>query len=214
MVRINLLPAEILERRKYERWYPAVIVPGLVLLGIVVAVWGVLSFTASSRAHDLQTIEESTGKLQAQADSYRVFEVQEASLRQREQVASAAVAGRVNMGKLAEELAVILPEEVFIKTLSASETQGLLIDGCAPRGGGASMASSFKATAASLVRLNSLDSLYDVWLTTAEIGDYGGFQGLAEDVSATGVEVLNFSATAKIAIPSESSSASATAAGQ
>ncbi len=203
MVRINLLPAEILERRKYERWYPAVIIPGVIMLLVVVAVWGVLSYIASTRSQELQTIEERTRSLQAQADSYSIFEEQEDALKQREQVATAAVAGRINMGGLAEELSVVLPEEIFLRILNASETEGLLLDGCAPRGGGASMASSFKSTAAALVRLNALDSLYDVWLTSAEIGDFTTFQGLEGDSEAD-VEVINFTATAKIAVPSSS----------
>lgn len=211
MVRINLLPADILERRKYERWYPAVIIPGIIMLLIVVAVWGILQFVATQRSRELQAIEDNTAALQTQAESYRVFEEQETALKEREQVAQSAITGRIDMGKFAEEISVVLPEEVFVKALSANEIQGMLLDASVPRAGGTNMATSFKATAATLVRLNALDALYDVWLTTAEIGEYNGFQGISGEGDAS-VEVVDFSATAKLLVPTSPATATAPAA--
>lgn len=209
MVRINLLPAEILERRKYERFYPIVFIVGGVVLLVVLAVWAFLYFGAEQSDSELQALQSSASDLQSQADAYAIFEDQEKQLNARKDVAATTILGRIDQGKLAEEISVVLPEDVFLTSYVANQDTGLVLTGRAPHTGDTTVENSFKAVAATLVRLNSLDSINDVWLTIAEVSEYSQYQGDDEGGTA---DTVNFEATSKIVPPpSDTSTPSAPA---
>ena len=121
MIRINLLPPEIIERRKYERFYPYVFVAGGILLAVLLVSWGGLQFVVQARADALQQTRESTQQITEQAKALSVFELREAEFEVRQQAASTALADRVNMGGLAADITLVLPDEVWIERLQVNE---------------------------------------------------------------------------------------------
>lgn len=197
MVRINLLPPEILERRKYERFYPIVFIAAGVLLAIVLITWGVLRFAVSSSNSELQSVEQNASDLRAQADNLAVFELKEKELAARQKVADQALLGRIDMGRLAEEISLVLPEEVWVATIDCNEQTGLSANLWAPDPLGQSSAEGYKAAASTLVRLSALDSLYDVWLGQASVANFSAYQGI-ESTAAPEVDALSFDVTGKI----------------
>lgn len=196
MIRINLLPPEIIERRKYERFYPYVFVVAATLAAIVLITWGALQFSVSSRNAELQSIEQNAADLRAQADSLAVFEMKEQELAGRQAVATAALTGRVDMGRLAEEVSLVLPEEVWMQVMDCDQAKGLTATLFAPDPLGQSVSEGYKSAASTLVRLGSLDLLSDVWLGQASVTRFGAFQGVT--VESPEVEALSFDVSARI----------------
>jgi len=206
MVRINLLPAEIVERRRYERYYPYVFIAGGVLLAIVLVTWFALTVFTSQRAEQLQQAEETVNALNQQSAALAIFEEQRQSLEQRESVASQALAGRVDMGKLMEEISLVLPEPLWVQTLTINEDTGLEIEGWTPDAAEDAIDESYKSIAAGLVRVNALDSVNDVWLTTAESDSYDDYQG---DAAGGTKKSVAFQITGKVVKPETDTAQSA-----
>ncbi|MDZ4169135.1 MAG: hypothetical protein U1E26_05720 [Coriobacteriia bacterium] len=210
MIRINLLPPEIIERRKYERFYPYVFIAAAVLVGLVLVVWGYLQFVASARSSELQSIEQTAADLRKQADSLAVFELKEQDVAARQEAATVALAGRVDIGRIAEEVSQVLPEEVWLTQVRltappngvpgapAEETCQLL--GFTPGSEGTSVKGGFKSVAATLVRAASLtDSLYNVWLAEAVEEAFADYQGIATDFEE--VPGVRFDISASTVVP-------------
>lgn len=199
MVRINLLPAEIIERRRWERWYPLVFLGAGVLLAIVVVAWLAMQLFVSQRSAQLQQTEQTVANLQREAGKLAIFEQQRAALEQRQQVVSSALQGRIDMGRLLEEISLVLPDKVWFTEMVLNEESGGVFLGATSDIEEPQISEGYKAVAATLVRLNSLDALRDVWLTVAESDQYQDFQGEATGASA---KVVSFEMTAKISAPS------------
>lgn len=193
MVRINLLPPEIIERRKYERFYPYVFIAGGLLLAMVVASWGATQWVVGGRATVLQQTRENTQGLNEQAAALAVFELRESEFDARQQAATQALEGRVDMGSLAEEISMVLPEEVWVERLFINEETGVTLNADTPNSDDRTMAEGYKSVAATLVRLSTLDDLHDVWLTGARSQIYT-FMG---STSAT-TPVVAFESTARL----------------
>jgi Tfp pilus assembly protein PilN len=175
MVRINLLPREVLERRRYEKWYGYVFIGFGVLLLVVLLAYAYLWFSGAQKTGDLQLLQEQSQKLQQQADAFGIFEQKEQDLVKRQAVATTALAGRIDMGRLAEEVSLVLPDETWLQQMAGSQTDGLAIVGYTPYSSSHSMDVSYKSVAKTLVRINELENVSEVWLTNAANADYSGF---------------------------------------
>ena len=196
MVRINLLPREIIERRKWERWYAPVIIAGCIALGVSLAVGGVFFYLAQGKVGELQQTTETVTQLTAQANSFAIFEQKEAELQSRKAVAQQALAGRINWGKICANISLMLPEEVWITTLTGDEAgPSVTIAGMrTPDAVGVAnegMDEGFKSVAKTLVVMNYLFT--DVWTTGAGkmVYSVGGS-------STTTASVVEFDISAKV----------------
>lgn len=193
MIRINLLPPEILERRKWERYYPYVFVASAIVLGIVLVVWGFAFVLAGSKNETLQQVQSGAAEIQSRADKLAVFESKQQELVTRQKVADEALANRVDMGRLAEEVSLVLPSGVWLERLACDQSEGMHLDGYAPNPAGVTLADGYKAVALTLVRLTSLEPIVNVWLSEAGAEEFTQFQGVEGELSA-----LSFSASAEI----------------
>lgn len=201
MVRINLLPAEIVERRKYERFYPYVFIAAAILFAIVIVTWLGLQLMVSQRNESLQQTEETVIKLQEQAAAFAIFQQQDEQLKTRQAAASKALQARVDMGTLMEEISLVLPEQVWLNSLTLDEAAGTKVVGNAPDYENNKMSDGYKLVAATLVRLNSLETLYDVWLKEALAVGFGDYQGADKPADNATASVVRFEANSKISLP-------------
>lgn len=167
MLRINLLPAEILEKRRFERQIRYVVLGGALVLALLAAVYAVLMFQVNLMRGDLQDRQQLEADLRAQADAFAVFEQKESELRARQETAAAALAGRVNWGRLANELSLVLPAEVWLTELTCSETDGVNLTAIAIDSPDDVPDVGHKAVAKTLVRLADLEQITSVWLNTS-----------------------------------------------
>lgn len=163
MIRINLLPKEIQERRRYEGYFIWVYVAAAVIVFFIIGTWLILGFGVQAKNRDLQSRQELAGQLRAEADAYSVFESKQAALSARQAVVANALADRINWAKVSNELSLVLPSDVWATAVSADQTTGLDLTLLA-RDVGDSPDVGQKAVARAMVRLNDLDTLQDVWL--------------------------------------------------
>ncbi|MDI6712966.1 MAG: hypothetical protein QMD96_06980 [Anaerosomatales bacterium] len=201
MIRVNLLPPEILEKRKAERRL-AYMVAALVLVSLVLAGVWVFAFTrANAKQRDLEAKQQELQQVTAQAASLEIFEVQQAELARRRSVAQLALDARQNWAKLFDEISLVLPSDMWVSVLAATAESKLQIDGFSvdatdtPDYG-------HKTVAKLLVRLAELEQLADVWLSNSVKTE-------VEDQPA-----LQFTVTAGVVKPASTATGTAGAGGR
>lgn len=213
MFRINLLPKEILERRRYEGWYRWVGILAIGLIAIIVVVYLGLVIENKSQSDQLQTIQESANQQKTLAGQLSIFENKEQELQTRQNVAQTALAGRINVGQVAEDVSLVLPDEVWLDLLTINENTGIVMTAETPRNSGESNDVAYKSVAKTLVRLNELQEIYDVWLTTASNGQWQQWAPSNSNTSPIPVNVVTFGATTKVVKPGQSADGSTAATG-
>jgi len=167
MVRINLLPPEITEKRKFEQrlvWVGFAAVVVFVVLGIV---WSFLLWQVSQKNAELQTNLEAANQVRSQAEAFKVFELKEGQLAARKLTAETALAQRVDWGRIVNELSLVLPSDTWLTSLQGSEVDGLNLTGQIIDSPNDVPDAGHKAVAKTLVRLSSLELLYNVWLVNS-----------------------------------------------
>ena len=215
MFRINLLPKEVLERRRYEGWYRWVFILAVGLIAIIIAVSVLLYFDVRAKEDQLQAVLDQSKLYAADAEQLSIFQNKEEELQKRQNIAETALAGRVNVGQLANDVSLVLPDEVWLDLLTINQDTGLTLSADTPRTTGESTDVAFKSVAKTLVRLNELPQLYDVWLSSAANGTWGQWASSVQANAGTpiAVKVVTFQASGKIVRPpSASATASATSA--
>jgi len=207
MVRVNLLPREVIDRRRFEQWYRYVFIGLVGGVLIVLFAYAGLFLMTQQKVDELQVLQEEATTLKSQADAYAVFEVKEQELVARSVVAQTALAGRVNMGMLAEEISLVLPDEVWLDNMSLSQDTGVALAGSTPRSASESADVAYKSIAKLLVRLNELKSLYDVWLVSATNTTWNAWDVPEDDPKPLPADTVSFQVTSKIVIPAAPSTA-------
>lgn len=170
MLRVNLLPREIIEKRKFERYLGFVVLGGFVAILVVLGVWGILAINVSSKNATLQQDMQTAAQLSQQADAYSIFEQKEETLKSREAVARQALDRRIDWGRLMNEFSLILPSDVWAVNISAAEDTGLNLDLIAVDSSTDVPDVGHKTVAKTLVRLADLEQVENVWLLQSTKG--------------------------------------------
>lgn len=189
MMRINLLPPEILERRKAERRFSWVILAAIVIAVVLAGVWAIAYFQLQGKQDELAAIQQQVQATNAQAEKLAIFEERAAELETRRTTANLALADRRDWAKLFNELSLVLPADIWIANMSAAQEGGLNLSGYAIDAPSDSPDQGHKSIAKMLIRLADLDQLTNVWLTSSAKGEF-------EEQP-----VLEFSVTADVAAP-------------
>jgi len=164
MIRINLLPPEITEKRKFEQRLVWVFAAVLLVFVVLVLVWSFLAWQVSQKNSVLQANLDAANQVRSQAETFKVFELKESELEARKRTAAMALSQRVEWGRLVNELSLVLPSDAWLTQLDGSETDGLSMLGQVLDSPDDVPDAGHKAVAKTLVRLSSLDLLYNVWL--------------------------------------------------
>ncbi len=175
MVRINLLPPEITEKRVFEERIKLVLFAGAVVAFVLVILYLFLAWSVGSKNDVLQQNREVATQVRNQAQAYEVFQDKVDELQARQTVANVALAGRVDWGRITNEVSLVLPSDVWLTRIAGSELEdepGLEISGYALDSLTDVPDVGHKAVAKTLVRLAELELLTDVWLTGSTKGVY------------------------------------------
>lgn len=171
MIRINLLPPEITEKRKAEqRW--KYVVAGALLLYIVLGVfWSVMALQVMAKSADVASRQQEAQALNTQANTFKVFEDRKAALDARQMVADKALAGRMEWSKLFSEVSLVLPVDAWLTKLHVDE-KALSVEGTCIDAIGDTGSSGFKPLAKLLVHLADLRQIENVWLQSTNRQEY------------------------------------------
>lgn len=202
-VRINLLPPEIIGRRKAESRRLIFVAIGLAVIAVMGIGWAFLALAVGIKTGEVASAQQQAANLRSQAESFKVFEDRGRDLQARQTVADRALTGRISWSELMGDLSLVLPPDVWIESLDANSPSGaaatlnlsgLSVDEPIDKANG-----GFKSVAQLLVRLNDLKQLTNVWLTSAEVS-LAGFRGR---------NVIKFQSTSAVAVPASGASPSA-----
>ncbi len=172
MVRINLLPPEIIQRRGFERNTKLVALGGVVLIALLVAVYAIMGMRLSQKNAVLQDLQQEEANLRAQAEAFKIFEEKESELEERLKVAERALARRVAWGRLANELSLVMPPDIWVAPLSCHEEEGITMLARAVDSPTDVPDVGHKAVARTLVRLADLEQITSVWLNSSVKTEY------------------------------------------
>ncbi|PKQ19953.1 MAG: hypothetical protein CVT66_07345 [Actinobacteria bacterium HGW-Actinobacteria-6] len=167
MMRINLLPPEILEKRKSEQRLVYVVLVAVLVVIVLAGVFGFANLQLSEKNKQVAALEQDLAERQTQAQTLVVFELNADELARRKAIAETALAARINWSQLYDELSLVMPTDMWVTVIVTDQTAGLQLDGYAVDSATDSPDLGHKSIAKLLVRLADLDQLQDVWLTNA-----------------------------------------------
>jgi len=183
-MRINLLPPEILEKRRAESRIVYLGVVAAVVLVVLAVVWVFAYQRVGTAQSDLDAKQQQVQMTQAKADTLAIFEQKEQDLQARQAIAQQALAGRQNWAKLLDEISLVLPTDVWLSTMTFDQTAGLNIGGYAIDDTTDSPDVGQKTIAKTLVRLADLDGVYNVWLADSLKTDFEGNKAIQFSLTA------------------------------
>jgi Tfp pilus assembly protein PilN len=171
MIRINLLPPEIVQKRRSEGLWIYIGLAFLFVALVLGLAFVALLFVAGGLEDDVAQAESEAQRLQAEAQQYAVFEESETDLQNREQLVEAALANHVDLTRLFEELSLVMPPSTWLDSLAFDDSldkegpPDIVLNGFALDPPDDTPDKGFKPVANTLVRLVDLEQLYNVWLT-------------------------------------------------
>lgn len=161
--RLTLLPAEIAAVRVQRR--QAFMVAGAVgaLAALLLAAWLADSSAVNNERRKANEAEAEAARLERQTASLQDAQALQRQLDQRRALITSALAGDVAWTRLLQQIATVIPNDVWLTSFTASRTSG---------GGAGSVqiaAMGFDQTSAArwLLRVAELPSLQGLWLTSS-----------------------------------------------
>jgi Tfp pilus assembly protein PilN len=118
--RMDLLPDRYLAKRKERREAVTVVVAGLLVLLLLLGWWFLLTGQVSDEEDKLASVQAQNATLEAQIAELQQFSDLQAQIQAKSGALSTVMAGDVNWPSLLTELAMVIPGEVWLETLTAS----------------------------------------------------------------------------------------------
>jgi Tfp pilus assembly protein PilN len=196
VIRIDLLPPEIIQKRVDERRWVYILFGGVAVAVIVFIFFGVVYLEVLGKRSDMAAVQQELERVQREAEDFRVFEDREADLGVRQTVVDQALAGRIPWSSLLTEISLVMPSGVWLDNLKADE-KALTFDGQAIDRGGVDMG-GYKNISRVLVRVSDLEGLRNVWL------------GSSSRSTVYDKPVMKFTITADVKTPAGGTTASTT----
>jgi Tfp pilus assembly protein PilN len=170
VIRINLLPPEVIQKRKDESRWKWVVLAAVVLLAALAGFYMVMLIQVASKQGEVAAVAQQAQTLQAQTERFRIFQQKESDLTARKSIVETAEMGRVDWARMFNELSLVLPSDVYLTSLTAAEPDAggaVQMVGKAVDESDNSFGLGFKPVAKMMVRLTELAQLDNVWLTNA-----------------------------------------------
>jgi Tfp pilus assembly protein PilN len=123
MRRIDLLPPVYAEQRKQRRQVALVVVAGVAVFALLVVFWVGLGAQISDKEDELAVVEARNAAIQAKIAELQRFENLETELAAKRDALRTVMTGDVDWPSLLTEIAMVVPGEVWLDTLTASAAQ-------------------------------------------------------------------------------------------
>jgi Tfp pilus assembly protein PilN len=171
MIRINLLPPEITQKRKDEQRWRWLVVGSVALFLVVGVVFAALQIQVTIRGQEVADIRQQALGLQAEAQRFQVFQLKETDLQNRSSIAATALSGRMDWSALFTEVALVMPSDTWARSMTSAEPNGTTPGSFVLAGAAIDYLYDvpdfgYKPIAKLLIRLAELPRLNNVWVGT------------------------------------------------
>ena len=187
--RISLLPGEIEVSRRERRQVAFAAAGVAAFAGLLLGVYALRNGQVSQAEDDAAAAEARTAELNAQISQLQDVEGLELDIAQRRERVLAVLDGDIAWTRLIQEVAAVLPEDVWLTTLQATRLGGTGF-GSVNFGG---MGFDQTSTAHWIIRLSELESLTSLWVPSSAKGAAGG-----------GAEIVTFTSNAELTAEAQS----------
>ena len=212
MRRIELLPPRFAQRRRDRRNVGFVALGGTLLLVALLAWWFMLGTRLAQAEDRLAEVQARNDGLQAEIAELQRFADLRDEVVAKEVALAAVFAGDVDWPSLLGEVAMVVPGEVWLTSLTASAGQ---VEGAAPVGTETAAVRlaeqepfgriQFTGSALSLpgvgkwlLRQQSMDEFSAVWLNSATKEESAAEAGSTDPAATSGVEIVTFDSTLEL----------------
>ncbi len=198
MIRINLIPPEIVQKRKDEQRWQWIAVGGVVLAVVIALVYAVMFFQVVGQQSEVASIRQQAASLQAETSRFQIFQQKQSELQTVQAAITAASKDRVDWAQMLDDIGLVLPTDSFLTAFNGTEgssgTPGnITMSGNAVDHPDDPSESGYRSVAKALVRFADLAELDSVWLTDAQV------QSTSSNVTTTTTApYIAFDLTAKI----------------
>jgi Tfp pilus assembly protein PilN len=182
MTRVNLLPPELRERAQTRRQTVLVGILGGVILTVIVFAYVLQGFTESRINRDLATQNATNAGLQQQVNELQHFATLRTQLQTEATLLSQALAGTVSWSGVLHDLSLVIPDRMWITSLTASITPPVAVAPTVPTTPGQTLIGSlsFAGTALDsdtvalwLTRVEQVKGWVNAWVSNATASAVG-----------------------------------------
>lgn len=195
MIRINLLPPEITEKRRAEKRWKYVVFGAVALYAVLAVFWFVMYLSVTQKAAEVAAKKQEAESVTRQAESFKIFEDRQKDLVARQGVVDKALTGRMQWSRLLNETALVLPSDAWLTNMQVDE-KAFTISGQAVDAIGESGSSGFKPIAKLLVHMSDMQQLQNVWLNSSSKTDFKSQPTLTFSLSAEMIKAATATPTA------------------
>lgn len=165
-IRINLLPREIKNKQKVEKFLLVAILGVVIVAGLLGGLYAYNAWKTKEAETRVASLQSRVAKLNESIQSLRIYEQKLNDVQTKKQILEKAVSGQVVWSKAFEELMVVTPDNVSLTSLSGN-SDGITFNGQVadlndnPDAG-------HKPVANWLVHLAKINTAQEVWLTSSD----------------------------------------------
>lgn len=183
---INLLPEEIIKKRRLEKRLIYFGLGAIVLALIMVVTFAGLNWKIGQEEVVLEEIKAEQQKINLEITKYKIYEERQAELQRRQGIFNTAMANEINWDKFLNEISMVIPSNVWLVSMNLNGEsiayQGYTFD--------------FPSVAKWLIRLDEIKPLSNIWL------------GSASKTDLEGHEVIQFGSTSHLTVTQTAESVS------
>lgn len=184
--KINLLPQEILDQRRFELWYPWIIsIAIIVLLLIGLSYIGSL-IGLNSMAKEVEAIQTEITATQTSANSLAKYEKEKKTYEARAEIVKSALSKRLDPYLCALAVTYYLPGTASIESMSFDAASGMTISGVVEDSSKNPNNKDWKGVAKAVDNIEKASVIRNVWLTEGKMNDsYDNYEEYNKQVSAS-----------------------------
>ncbi len=201
-LQINLLPLEILEKRKAEKIISLIVLGAAGLFAVVFLAFLYSSTLVGTEVDKLEELRAENARYEIEISKIGDFESSKIYVEERHQLVNEAVSRKYSWSKWLNNISLLIPNEVWLDSIDTKPNGDVTFSGTALADTGSRQLGQ-KSVAKWLVRLSELDDMTDVWLDSSTKSD-GARREPAPDDPLTEEELrkrdlVNFRIKARIA---------------
>lgn len=187
--KINLLPQEILDQRRFELWYPwiaSVAIIALLLIGLLY-VGSLLGIAAKN--NEIAAIQADIKTTQNMATNLAQYEKEKKAYDARADIVKSALANRLDPYLCALAVTYYLPGTCSVEQMVFDASSGLTISGIVEDTGKNPSNKDWKGVAKAMDKLGESEYIRNEWLTEGSMNDaYDNYEGYNKAVSGKNQE--------------------------